>query len=75
MSNAQKAEEAALRVLGHLSSGGTYTVEFSMRDGDLVFRAKRSDGGDVEALDVFALLAGASEVVEEAMNAMEKADK
>ena len=47
MSNVQKAEEAALRVLGHLSSNGTYTVEFSNRDGNLVFKAHRSDGVQV----------------------------
>lgn len=75
MSNVQKAGEAALRVLEHLGNGGTYTVEFSMRDGGLVFRARRSDGANVEPLDVFALLAGASEVVEEAMNAMERGGK
>lgn len=71
MSN--KAEEAADRVLAHMDGGGTYTVRFSVdADGGWTLAAVRSDGAAVDEFEVFALIAGASVHVEDAMNAMEK---
>lgn len=72
MSNVQKAEEAAERVIAHMESGGTYTVQFSFVDGSMAFKAARSDGAEIDDMELFALIGGAGVAVEDEMNAMEK---